>query len=74
MLLTLLISCLPLIWGEELVIEPPNRVDMPPPEGSNILARNVQTAFVSMPIDHFDPQNNDTYLMVSFVNYLNLKN
>lgn len=47
------------------VIEPPIRVDMPPPaETARLSARNVFQTFISMPVDHFNPQNSDTFLMV----------
>ncbi|XP_068631483.1 putative serine protease K12H4.7 [Battus philenor] len=51
-------------WGEPRVLEPPIRVDLQPPESSRSLStRNVLQSWVTMPIDHFDPQNSDTFQM-----------
>ncbi|KAL4707910.1 hypothetical protein ACJJTC_013701 [Scirpophaga incertulas] len=61
--LAVLVCFTPWISAQVLLKEPPLRVDLRPPEGSEALARNVFSGFVFMPIDHFDPQNNETYVM-----------
>ncbi|XP_050343385.1 putative serine protease K12H4.7 [Nymphalis io] len=59
-----LMNILTLIWAEPRVIDPPLRVDLQPPEEFRSLSsRHVKTAWINMPIDHFDPQNKDTYRM-----------
>lgn len=59
-------------WSREIItkiIEPPIRVDLqPPPETLRMSARNVATKWITMPTDHFDPHNRDTFEMVSDLN------
>ncbi|GBP53518.1 Putative serine protease K12H4.7 [Eumeta japonica] len=51
------------------VVEPPLRVELlPPKEALQRDARNVQTLWITMPIDHFDPHNRDTFQMRYMVN------
>ncbi|XP_063533184.1 putative serine protease K12H4.7 [Cydia strobilella] len=46
------------------VVEPPLRYDMPPPpETARMSTRNVFENYIRMPLDHFNPQNSDTFLM-----------
>ncbi|XP_014367576.2 putative serine protease K12H4.7 [Papilio machaon] len=60
----LLLSCLmTLCWAEPRVLEPPIRVELEPPESSNLNTRNVLTSWITMPLDHFDPQNRETFQM-----------
>ncbi|CAH0725332.1 unnamed protein product, partial [Brenthis ino] len=57
-------SVLALAWAEPRFIESSIKVDLQPPESvRNLVARNVYTSWMTMPIDHFDPQNTDTYQM-----------
>ena len=72
----LITTILAISWAEERMVEPPIRVDLKPPPSFSFAtpASNVYTAWMTMPIDHFDPQNTDTYQMVcsKFVNKLNV--
>ncbi|XP_004924048.1 putative serine protease K12H4.7 isoform X1 [Bombyx mori] len=53
-----------LICAEPRGVEPPIRVDLQPPEETQTRsARNVQQNWVTMPVDHFDPQNTETFQM-----------
>ncbi|XP_063824200.1 putative serine protease K12H4.7 [Ostrinia nubilalis] len=65
-----LVACLAtlgLAWAEPRVIEPPIRVDLQPPEEFNsrdaVAMNDVITSWITMPVDHFDPQNTDTFDM-----------
>ncbi|CAK1546040.1 unnamed protein product [Leptosia nina] len=64
MIIFYLVLCLlPVIWAEEF-IDPPLRVDLSSPGDVNFLTTsNVLTSWITMPIDHFDPQNKNTYQM-----------
>ncbi|CAH2105745.1 unnamed protein product [Euphydryas editha] len=59
------LTFLVLILADPRVVEPPLRVDLQPPEDFEYRSNrnNVHTAWITMPIDHFDPQNKDTYQM-----------
>ncbi|XP_026755585.2 putative serine protease K12H4.7 [Galleria mellonella] len=58
----LFVLLVPLVWSLEIL--PTLRVDLQPPEEYNRLtSRNVSTSWITMPIDHFDPQNTDTFQM-----------
>ncbi|XP_022119901.2 putative serine protease K12H4.7 [Pieris rapae] len=51
-------------WAEEMILDPPLRVDLSSPGDVEYLTTsNVLTGWINMPIDHFDPQNTDTYRM-----------
>ncbi|XP_053604159.1 putative serine protease K12H4.7 [Plodia interpunctella] len=59
-----LILLLFVAWSCADEVVPNLRVDMQPPEELQAAAtRNVHTAFITMPVDHFDPQNADTFQM-----------
>lgn len=61
----LFISLFSWAWGDQRTIEPPIRVDLQPPEEYRSLnTRNVLQNWIRMPLDHFNPQNPDTFLMV----------
>ncbi|XP_061377564.1 putative serine protease K12H4.7 isoform X1 [Danaus plexippus] len=62
-LLCILLTVSKLAWGESDILEPPLRVDLKPPVEYNGFERRVKTAWIDMPIDHFDPQNRETYQM-----------
>ncbi|CAG9559952.1 unnamed protein product [Danaus chrysippus] len=62
-LLCILLAVSKLTWGESDILEPPLRVDLKPPVEYNRFERRVQTSWIDMPIDHFDPQNRETYRM-----------
>ncbi|KAL0882416.1 hypothetical protein ABMA27_000899 [Loxostege sticticalis] len=64
--LALCLAVLSTARAEPRLVEPPIRVDLTPPEESNsraAQATNVVQEWITMPIDHFDPQNTDTYQM-----------
>ncbi|KAM3967357.1 putative serine protease K12H4.7 [Aphomia sociella] len=50
------------IWALDIL--PTIRVDLQPPEEyTRLTSRNVWTSWITMPVDHFDPQNTDTFQM-----------
>ncbi|VVD01847.1 unnamed protein product [Leptidea sinapis] len=54
----------PAILAQRRVVEPPIRVDLSSPgDVQPLTTSNVKTDWITMPIDHFDPQNTDTYQM-----------
>ncbi|XP_045494073.1 putative serine protease K12H4.7 [Colias croceus] len=66
MILFYTILCLiPCTWAmERRMIEPPIRVDLSSPGDVQFFSTSdVKTSWITMPIDHFDPQNKDTYQM-----------
>ncbi|XP_049869941.1 putative serine protease K12H4.7 [Pectinophora gossypiella] len=72
-LLLLCLACAALSWAEltptTRIVEPPLRVDLQPPEEyQNLPTRNVNTLWITMPTDHFDPQNPDTFKMRFMIN------
>lgn len=65
-LLLILVVAPTLSWAEPKgrLVEPPLRVEMPPPVETGPSAKNVFQSWMPMPLDHFDPQNSNTFLMV----------
>ncbi|XP_045765696.1 putative serine protease K12H4.7 isoform X1 [Maniola jurtina] len=62
--LSVLLSLFASIWAEPRFIEPPLRIDFDlPVEFRSLTTSDVKTAWIDMPINHFDPQNRDTYKM-----------
>ncbi|XP_060801936.1 putative serine protease K12H4.7 [Amyelois transitella] len=64
MVFLVLLLCVPLSWSQEVV--PTFRVDLQPPEDLQrqaVVERNVITSWITMPVDHFDPHNSDTFQM-----------
>ncbi|CAH2071303.1 unnamed protein product, partial [Iphiclides podalirius] len=52
------------VLGQPRVIEPPIRVDLQPPDSARHLStRAVFESWLTMPTDHFGPQNADTFQM-----------
>ncbi|XP_041970240.1 putative serine protease K12H4.7 [Aricia agestis] len=50
-------------YAEPRIIESSIRLELPPPPAPRSPARTVYESYVTMPVDHFDPQNTDTYQM-----------